>query len=533
MFYFRLNTGFSQALLMYIPSERFGRYYGMPSQGQKADDYTVLPDPQTLGSLAPSPPPMNAAPAKLPWAWEQRSSVGFITFVVTLGGAVDLLVYGLVIPIVPFRLQELGYDHVAAKSGWLLFAFSLSLILTTPVISWWSEKYKSRRSPLVVGMLALMGAQACFMESTTFWMMVVARIIQGASSTVVWVVALALLCDTVPSQHIGRYMGIAMTGYSTGLIISTPLSGLLYGALGYRAPFVFGMIVAFVDLLARLLVIEKAEADAIRSSITPPQPPDTSELHVTENTAAGDEPPATLLPLANDTAPRMPAWKIWRELGFSRRPIAVFVLTLVYGLVITALEPTAPLRLKDVWGLDATKVGVVFLASTAPSLISGPLTGWLADRYGAALVAAGCILLAAPWLYPLTLVGNLATFIASLLFTMFFESGLVTPITVETAMLTEGIPGLGYADTFGVFNIAYGSGSMLGPIIGGQLYDGHSNGWMVVCAVLGGLLAVGLSCTAAIGDRPFAMVAYRSLFPKVTKDREMRELQELRAEPNS
>jgi len=106
---------------------------------------------------------------------------------------------------------------------------------------------------------------------------------------------------------------------------------------------------------------------------------------------------------------------------------------------------------------------VIFLTDDEFSVkmcAAGPLTGWLSDKYGAPLVAVGCLILGIPWLYPLTLSSKLAIFIVSLLFTMFFESGLVTPITVETAKLTETIPGVGYADTFGVFNIAYGSGSM-------------------------------------------------------------------------
>ena len=41
-----------------------------------------------------------------------------------LGIAIDLLVYSVVIPVMPFQLERLQYSNVAALTGWLLFAFA-------------------------------------------------------------------------------------------------------------------------------------------------------------------------------------------------------------------------------------------------------------------------------------------------------------------------------------------------------------------------------------------------------------------------
>jgi DHA1 family solute carrier family 18 vesicular amine transporter 1/2 len=70
--------------------------------------------------------------------------------------------------------------------------------------------------PLIVGLIALVGSQIMFMEAPTYWVMCLARIFQGVSSSVVWVVGLALLCDTAPEEHIGRQLGLAMSGLSIG-----------------------------------------------------------------------------------------------------------------------------------------------------------------------------------------------------------------------------------------------------------------------------------------------------------------------------
>lgn len=47
---------------------------------------------------------------------------------------------------------------------------------------------------MLAGLLALIGSQVMFMEAPTYTVMCVARVLQGTSSSVVWVVGLAFLC---------------------------------------------------------------------------------------------------------------------------------------------------------------------------------------------------------------------------------------------------------------------------------------------------------------------------------------------------
>jgi MFS transporter, DHA1 family, solute carrier family 18 (vesicular amine transporter), member 1/2 len=56
-----------------------------------------------------------------------------------------------------------------------------------------SERYKTRRTPLISGLVVLLGSQVMLMEAPSYWVMCLARILQGISSSVVWVVGLALL----------------------------------------------------------------------------------------------------------------------------------------------------------------------------------------------------------------------------------------------------------------------------------------------------------------------------------------------------
>lgn len=143
-----------------------------------------------------------------------------------IGIMTDLLVYSIVIPVLPFQLERLGYSNISGLVGWLLFGYvcidhnhiDLHADLSdsqpdssyvssklptfspythspsaTPPIALFSERYNTRTWPLIAGQIILIGSQIMLMEAPTYWLMVLARIIQGVSSSIIWVVGLALL----------------------------------------------------------------------------------------------------------------------------------------------------------------------------------------------------------------------------------------------------------------------------------------------------------------------------------------------------
>ena len=112
---------------------------------------------------------------------------------------------------IPYQLEALEYDGIGAKISWLLVAFvrvsifpdhsplihlfqSGALVLSTPPVAHFSEVYHNRKIPLLLGLVALIGSQTMFMEAPVYWLMILARLLQGISSTVIWTLGLALLC---------------------------------------------------------------------------------------------------------------------------------------------------------------------------------------------------------------------------------------------------------------------------------------------------------------------------------------------------
>ncbi|TFK76705.1 MFS general substrate transporter [Pluteus cervinus] len=430
-----------------------------------------------------------------PFALEFRSSYWFTTFVVGLGIITDLIVYSIIIPVMPFRLEHLHYHHISSLTGWLIFAYSAGLVLSTIPIALLSERYNDRKTPLIIGLLCLIGFQVMLMEAPNYAVMAIARVLQGISSSVVWVVGLALLCDSTPVAIIGRQLGIAMAGLSIGLLIGPPVGGTLYERFGFRGPFVFGLAVTVVDLIGRLIVIERREAlkyghdpaawtpakdPELASEKTDPEPtsakaeikgdaqiPSTSASAV----VVGETPPPRTLTLV----------EVIVELTKSPRALVSLFLALTYGLVYSSQEPSIPLHLAAVWGLDSGTVGLVFLAAVIPTLFSSPITGYLADRKGPEWVSFISLSLAIPWWIVVTIQGPLLLFIVAFAIQSFFTSAIVSPLMVELAAVSREVEGIGFAHVYGAFNLVYGIGTSVGPVVGGQVYDHLRRGWATLC----------------------------------------------------
>ncbi|PVG02132.1 MFS general substrate transporter [Serendipita vermifera] len=422
-----------------------------------------------------------------PFGLEFRSSVPFCTFIVFLSIFVDLLVYSIIIPVIPFRLEELGYNAPSALTGWLLVAYSLGLVIVTPPIAFLAERYWSRRTPLLVAIVLLIGSQAMFMEARTYWFMVLSRVLQGISSAAVWVVSFALLCDTVPEKRIGQYLGIVMTGSVLGFLIGPPLGGVLHAKLGYRAPYIFCIVLCILDLIGRILVIERETAEKWThsqpsASTDEQQPPKADiEKNLKQNGMRSTR---------RRSRSHLPVIKVIITLGRSKRAFIAFFNTFLYGIVFTLMEPTLPLRLQEVYGFPSLKVGIIYFAVVIPSLISTPLAGWISDKVGVNWVTVGSLVLSIPWWILMALPGNLAMLLASLALAEFFLAAVVTPLIADLAASAKELDGIGYAHVFGAFNFAYSCASALGPLIGGYIYSEVKNGWTVMVCFSAALTAI-------------------------------------------
>jgi MFS family permease len=146
------------------------------------------------------------------------------------------------------------------------------------------------------------------------------------------------------------------------------------------------------------------------------------------------------------------------------------------------------LFVQRIFGWNSTAVAVLFLALFIPGLIA-PLAGWLSDKYGAKWPSFAGFVATVPVLISLRFVTEntiqhkvlLAVLLALAGFTLPFS---MTPLMAEISYVIEakeaenpgifgenGVYGLAY----GLFNMAFALGGIIGPIWAGYVVE--SAGW--------------------------------------------------------
>ncbi|KAJ8295615.1 putative MFS-type transporter C18.02 [Rhodotorula toruloides] len=445
--------------------------------------------------------------ARPPLFLRARASTTLILLAVFLAVLVDTAAYSIAAPIIPFRLERLGYRNVGSKVGWIIACFGAGLIVATPIAVYIASKTSNRQIPLLGGAVSMAGSIVLFMECKGFAPMLVARLWQGLSGTILWTFGLALVIDSVPEQHVGKSLGIVMSGLSVGEAIGPPIGGALYRHLGWRAPFIFLLVLLVVDIVLRLLIIEKKTALMwIKRGVTirgfsapdypPPNSPSIEEVVVplahssTVTSSEATEVATPVLPKSEHDGANL--WETMWRLVHNPRAAVALSMAFLYGADFGLLEAGMVLYVKEHYGLDEQGAGLIFLAVVIPSFIIAPLAGWLTDLYGSKWPATvGMAIVTAA--FPLLIIrGPLPLFIFFLALIGVGLSAVSTPTTHDLNVAATATPGATSAQVFAAFNLAFSLGSFVGPIIGGELMSGLStrDGFVAIVVIGAGLVAL-------------------------------------------
>ncbi|KAJ1916964.1 hypothetical protein H4219_003489 [Mycoemilia scoparia] len=155
------------------------------------------------------------------WKWlsymrnKYGRSPNAVLLMVGLALFVDTVCMGAITPGLPDLLQsKLKMDDYT--NGILYGCFGIGVIFGAVTAGIISDRYLSRRAPMVVGLFGLAVTAMLFAFSNSFWKLVLARIAQGAASGITWTIGLAMVADVVPEDRLGTAMGTASIGLTLG-----------------------------------------------------------------------------------------------------------------------------------------------------------------------------------------------------------------------------------------------------------------------------------------------------------------------------
>jgi multidrug resistance protein len=366
---------------------------------------------------------------------------------------VDSLGYGVVVPVMPVYARELGVGEFGL--GMLFASYALGNITAALPFGLVSDRL-GRRPFLVFGMSAMAGAFVLYAYSTTYLSLFLSRFLDGVTAAANWSVGLAIIADVYPAGERGRGMGTVMAAMGAGSIAGPALGGILNDLIGYKAPFLF---VALVCLAGGVMAAASRELKRL------PRGKTEEEYVKMARTALG------------------------------RPGMMLVVLIVMMGTVILGLlEPLFPVYLQENLGLGSTAIGLLFALTVLAYSAASPFTGRLADRVSRrGIMALG---LSATAVFAPLLVFSRHLALTAFLFALCGVSiaFFVTPTLPFIAdRLSGGEGGEVYGTAFGIFNVAWAVGYLLGPAAGGFLAHRH-----------------GLPATMVVLSAPLLLLAWRA-----------------------
>ena len=341
-----------------------------------------------------------------------RSSKSFIILTVCFASFTDIFLYGLVVPVIPFALLNRVGTPEEDVQHWvsvLLAVYAAALIVCPPIAGWLTDHYKSRRVPFILALFTLAGATVMLCLGSSISILVAGRFLQGVAGGVVVTIGLALMVDTVGHEDIGQAVGWMALSISVANLVAPLLGGVVYARAGYYAVYYMAIALIVVDIILRLLLIERKTAKKWQTSDEEIQErlPGSPHHSEAESSVPTQDSPVTASSLSLKKKKRFSTPLVFSLLS-SYRLISAIWCAFAISLLMTAFDAVLPLRVYKLFGWSSLGAGLIFLPLLLPSF-AAPLVGKYSDTRGPRLPVFLCFLLGTPFVTLLLLVDHSGT----------------------------------------------------------------------------------------------------------------------------
>lgn len=374
----------------------------------------------------------------------RQQSLAWLVFFVIV---VDLIGFGIVIPILPFLSPQLGgtTDDIA----FILATYSVAAAIVAPIWGRLSDRF-GRRS--ILGLCLFGGAMSHFVLAIAdeLWLVYVSRAVAGMMAGGV-PVATALIADASTPDQRSRAMGLIGRAFGIGLILGPVIGGVLARSeTDFAVPcLVAGALSSLAGILAWLLLPARSSRSA---SV------DASADGTTER-------------VDNNPVKAPERWLFIAQFGF-------------HTCAVSAAVYLFPLWMAHDLSWQAREVGLFFgLVGLVMVITQGNLLGRMTDRFGSLRVLRGAALCFSVSL-ALSSVASGEWFMGALGLMVFSAATLCLPILNTIASHLVGPASRGRF--FGITASSAALGRIVGPLIAAMLLSqgGFSAAWMGTSAVV-------------------------------------------------
>jgi len=370
-----------------------------------------------------------------------RGIVLRVSLVIGLGE----LGFATIVPLLPLYLTE----HLNASVklvGAVVAAFAL--VETFLKAGWGSVADRVGRRPLIVAGLLLSSVAPLLMSVLRNPVLFVPlRLIDGAGSSALWPAASAIMADKTPRDQRATAMGTLNLFFLSGLAFG-PALGLF--VVGLTHSYATGFYLASGLMIAAAVWGSVALRDAATPHLAPPVTAVGGDHGDDQSSHRSREGRAQFSPLL----------------------ITMLGVAFVQMFGVGLLAPILAIYAKQVVGLSEQVIGILFLLGVLSVAIASVPAGQLADRWGKrkAVVWGMAIGSAGMWMLPISPRLDVLAVGAVLL-----GIGYALSSPAWHALVSELAPPGRIGFAMGAAQTAEGLGLVLGPLLGGVLWDaaGH------------------------------------------------------------
>jgi len=378
--------------------------------------------------------------------------------------------FGVILPFFPLYVNSMLSEiklglftvGIALQIGIMTSAFMFTRFLLAPAYGDLSDSV-GRKPIILVGMSMYAVLMVGFGLAFDFPTLLILRAMQGVASSAVWPVGEALIVDTTPDKKtVGRNLGFYMMSMQAGMALGP--------FIGFTFYFIFNDLASLPELLSYKLTFACVGVLGILATlIVAMLVTDPSVKHEDKSIRALYFYSLDAMLNRTGDSPRF-LIKTFRtnEEYRTTSVYAIYLVALINGFGFAMIFPLISLFLYDYYELGPGSVVLLIGLAGIPALTGGPIGGYISDRIGRKYTVCTSGLMAG--LLFLSLGVRMALVPLAILFAIHrFLFGVMQP--AFRALQSDLIPEKVRGKEFGVVQAIFNFGAVLGPIVGGLLYD--------------------------------------------------------------
>ncbi len=184
----------------------------------------------------------------------KSAAIGFIFITLTI----DVIGWGLIIPVMPKLLSELKHIPINETSTWgglLVSVFALMQFIFAPLMGNLSDRF-GRRPVILLSLLGFCVDYIILALAHNYALLFVGRVLAGITGAS-FTAASAYIADVSTNENRAKNFGLIGAAFGLGFVLGPALGGLL-ASLGLRAPFYAAAILCFINFLYGYFVLPES-----------------------------------------------------------------------------------------------------------------------------------------------------------------------------------------------------------------------------------------------------------------------------------